>query len=170
MAAKNMHRLPKEKLKNRLKFSNNKKMEEIPERPGVYAIWKGEDLLYVGMAGRGWDNQSKKKGDGNLKSRLQNHAKARRNNILAYYLIENYVGTKITSNKWKEFREPGKEKTLQNEVRNFIKKELTYSYAVAENTTIKKGNKVYSGKIAADWENQLIDGALDGKKPEFNIK
>jgi len=30
--------------------------------------------------------------------------------------------------------------------------------------------KVYSGKLAAEWENQLINGALDGKKPEFNIK
>jgi len=170
MAAKEMHQLPKDKLKKRFKFSNNKQMEKIPEKPGVYAIWKGEGLLYVGMAGRGWDNQSKKKGDGNLKSRLQNHAKARRNNILAYYLIENYVGTKITSNKWKEFRDPEKEQTLQNEVRNFIKKELTYSYAVAENTTIKRDKKVYSGKLAAKGENELINGALDGQKPEFNIK
>ena len=65
MAAKEIHQLPKDKLKKRFKFSNNKQMEKIPEKPGVYAIWKGEGLLYVGMAGRGWDNQSKKKGGGN---------------------------------------------------------------------------------------------------------
>tara|TARA_B100001769_G_scaffold234831_1_gene198901 strand:+ start:19 stop:528 length:510 start_codon:yes stop_codon:yes gene_type:complete len=160
--------LPKKQLKNKKPFSDTRKLLKIPERPGVYAIWKNEDLLYVGMAGRGWDYQTSKRGNGNLRSRLQNHAKARRNNILAYYLIENYVGRKISKNQWEEFKDPSKNKTLQSEVQKYINTYLSYSYAVSE---IKgKNPRRYSGGVAAEWEKQLIAGVLDGIQPEFNIK
>ena len=99
---------------------------------------------------------------------MQNHAKARRNNILAYYLIENYVGRKISKNQWEEFKDPSKNKTLQSEVQKYINTYLSYSYAVSE--IRGKNPRRYSGGVAAEWEKQLIAGVLDGIQPEFNIK
>jgi excinuclease UvrABC nuclease subunit len=51
----------------------------VPDEAGVYAIFDGEELLYVGMAGRD--------GKGSLRRRLKDHATGQVVNIFAQYLF-----------------------------------------------------------------------------------
>lgn len=47
-------------------FSDQDKLNELPEEPGVYTIWKGDRFLYVGMAKE------------SLRKRLKSHASGHR--------------------------------------------------------------------------------------------
>lgn len=51
----------------------------VPDRPGVYVVYEGDEVLYVGMAGRN--------GRGSLRSRLQAHARGQIVNMFAQYLF-----------------------------------------------------------------------------------
>ncbi len=51
----------------------------VPDDAGVYAIYDGEELLYVGMAGRD--------GKGSLRRRLKDHASGQVVNMFAQYLF-----------------------------------------------------------------------------------
>src|SRR5207253_1745239 len=51
----------------------------VPNEAGVYAIFDGEELLYVGMAGRN--------GSGSLRKRLKDHATGQVVNMFAQYLF-----------------------------------------------------------------------------------
>lgn len=51
----------------------------VPDEPGVYAIFDGDELLYVGMAGRD--------GKGSLRRRLKDHASGQVANMFAQYLF-----------------------------------------------------------------------------------
>jgi excinuclease UvrABC nuclease subunit len=51
----------------------------VPDDAGVYAIFDGEELLYVGMAGRD--------GKGSLRRRLKDHATGQVVNMFAQYLF-----------------------------------------------------------------------------------
>ena len=52
---------------------------EIPQLPGVYVIYEGEEAIYVGMSGRN--------GKGNLRSRLRDHRSGQMVNMFAQYLF-----------------------------------------------------------------------------------
>ena len=52
---------------------------DVPDRPGVYVIYEGEEVLYVGMAGRN--------GKGSLRNRLRDHRSGQIVNIFAQYLF-----------------------------------------------------------------------------------
>jgi hypothetical protein len=51
----------------------------VPDRPGVYVVYGGDEALYVGMAGRN--------GRGSLRRRLQAHARGHVVNTFAQYLF-----------------------------------------------------------------------------------
>jgi predicted GIY-YIG superfamily endonuclease len=51
----------------------------VPELPGVYVIYDGDEVIYVGMAGRN--------GRGNLRNRLKDHASGQIVNMFAQYLF-----------------------------------------------------------------------------------
>lgn len=53
--------------------------QAVPDAPGVYVIYAGEDVLYVGMAGRN--------GKGSLRNRLRDHASGQIVNMFAQYLF-----------------------------------------------------------------------------------
>ena len=50
----------------------------VPAKPGVYVIFDGDELVYVGMAGRN--------GQGSLRNRLHDHASGQIVNMFAQYL------------------------------------------------------------------------------------
>ena len=52
---------------------------QVPEASGVYAIFDGPELLYVGMAGR--------EGKGSLRKRLRDHSSGQVVNMFAQYLF-----------------------------------------------------------------------------------
>jgi excinuclease UvrABC nuclease subunit len=51
----------------------------VPDAPGVYVINAGDEVLYVGMAGRN--------GRGSLRNRLRDHASGQIVNMFAQYLF-----------------------------------------------------------------------------------
>ena len=51
----------------------------VPDEPGVYVIYEGEEVLYVGMAGRN--------GRGSLRNRLKDHRSGQIVNMFAQYLF-----------------------------------------------------------------------------------
>ena len=55
---------------------------EIPQLPGVYVIYEGEEAIYVGMSGRN--------GKGNLRSRLRDHRSGQMVNMFAksYHVLK----------------------------------------------------------------------------------
>ena len=52
---------------------------DVPDRPGVYVIHEGSEVLYVGMAGRN--------GGGSLRKRLKDHRSGQIVNMFAQYLF-----------------------------------------------------------------------------------
>ena len=52
--------------------------DDVPDVPGVYVILDGDELLYVGMAGRD--------GKGSLRRRLRNHYTGNMVNMFKQYL------------------------------------------------------------------------------------
>ena len=53
--------------------------DHVPDLPGVYVIYEGAEVLYVGMAGRN--------GRGSLMRRLRDHASGQMVNMFAQYLF-----------------------------------------------------------------------------------
>ena|SRR5437867_929202 len=52
---------------------------QVPDAPGAYVIYDGDEAIYVGMAGRD--------GKGSLRRRLRDHASGQIVNMLAQYLF-----------------------------------------------------------------------------------
>ena len=158
-------KLPKSKLIKTESFADfEKNAHNIPTHPGVYAIWKDDELLYVGMAGKNWTKKRQKANHGHLQNRLKKHAAARRSNNLVYYLIQDYVGRSITEKQWRDISDPQKKVTLQDKVKEYMNYNLSYSYApVPREETDSKRKRA----IAREWEKQLIEGKL-GIKPKYN--
>ena len=57
----------------------NTDWSSVPDKPGVYVIYEGSEVLYVGMAGRN--------GKGNLRNRLRDHYSGQIVNMFAQYLF-----------------------------------------------------------------------------------
>ena len=53
--------------------------QEVPDTPGVYVIYEGDEVVYVGMAGRN--------GRGSLRNRLRDHRSGQIVNMFAQYLF-----------------------------------------------------------------------------------
>ena len=53
--------------------------DEVPDEPGVYVIYEGAEVVYVGMAGRN--------GKGSLRRRLKDHRTGQIVNMFAQYLF-----------------------------------------------------------------------------------
>lgn len=125
---------------------------EIPALPGVYAIWKGKTLIYVGEAGRNWTE--KKPGSGHLKGRLSDHARAQRADVFPTYVFERFVGRTLQDSDWKLI-ESG-EKHMNEYARDFIRSELSFSYLPTSDWTTAKS-----------MESDIQRGAL-GQRPIIN--
>jgi hypothetical protein len=125
---------------------------ELPELPGVYAIWRKTMLIYVGMSGKRWTPQ--KPGTSHLRRRLTDHANATRADVLPTLIFERFVGRGLSDSDWAEI-ESGKQH-MTDHVKAFIRAELSFSYAVTENT-----------KQACEWEMRLRQGEL-GQRPLIN--
>ena len=52
---------------------------KVPDEPGVYVIYEGDEVIYVGMSGRN--------GKGNLRNRLRDHCTGQIVNMFAQYLF-----------------------------------------------------------------------------------
>ena len=67
-----------ESLSDLIAFRNTD-WSSVPDTPGVYVIYEGSEVLYVGMAGRN--------GKGSLRNRLRDHYSGQIVNMFAQYLF-----------------------------------------------------------------------------------
>ena len=72
------HRPAAEVLRGKVPFGNVD-WQAIPDSPGVYVVYDGDEVIYVGMAGRN--------GRGSLRRRLRDHASGQIVNMFAQYLF-----------------------------------------------------------------------------------
>ena len=125
---------------------------DLPKLPGVYAIWRGSQLVYAGMTGENWTPE--RPGTSHLKQRLSDHARATRANVFQSYVFERFVGRHLQAADWDEL-EAGR-RHMNDYAREFIRAELSFSYAVARD-----------GQEARAWEDEIRAGAL-GQRPLIN--
>jgi hypothetical protein len=97
---------------------------------GVYAIWKGDELIYCGMSGREIETkvkaQLKKYG---LVTRLASHASGRLSgDQFCVYVANRFVIPSLTEEELPLFASG--ELTLDAGTRTFIHAQLDYSYAL----------------------------------------
>lgn len=129
---------------------------------GVYTIWKGKQLIYVGMSGRGWteaDIAAKRKrgerGKG-LVSRLSSHASGHRSgDQFCVYICDRYVLPRLCRDLDK-LDKANLSQTIDDLTRAFIREHLSYAFTV-----------VKDGKTALALEREIKQGAL-GVKPVLN--
>ncbi len=115
---------------------------DVPETPGVYAVFEGERLLYAGMAGRN--------GRGNLRKRLKNHRDGNMVNMLKQYLwfaIVQHLDSELATS-------PGE---AARRCRDYMTEMLSFRCLSCAD-----------GAQARGIEDQLKRGAGDWGKPEFN--
>lgn len=124
---------------------------------GVYAIWRGEELIYCGMSGRsivaGAEMPSKKHG---LITRLHSHASGRLSgDQFCVYVANRLVLPHLTSEELAEFGS-GRH-TLDGYARRLIHRDLEYQF-----TTVSGGAE------AMALEAECRRGRVFGQRPLLN--
>ena len=128
---------------------------------GVYTIWQGNRLIYVGMSGRGMkptdteapDEPKKAKG---LFTRLQSHANGRRSgDQFCVYVCDRLIVPELTSTQQEQIGQG--ELLLDAMTRKYIHDNFRYRYV-----------KTKDGREAFDLEREIQKHGLGGKLPELN--
>jgi hypothetical protein len=128
---------------------------------GVYTIWRGPQLVYVGMAGRSLDEAAIRQHAENgsrkgLADRLNSHASGRRSgDQFCVYVADRLVLPAMTAADL-EFVGRG-ELSLDARVREFVRRELQFRFVV-----------VRDGAEARELERVVRAGGLPAGKPLLN--
>jgi hypothetical protein len=128
---------------------------------GVYTVWRGDEFIYVGMAGRGLDEERIRSHAANgarkgLADRLNSHASGRRSgDQFCVYVADRLVLPSLSSD---EIRGIGSgELLLDSKVRGFVRGHLQFRFVVTRD-----------GREAAELERAIQRGALGDQKPFLN--
>ena len=129
---------------------------------GVYTIWRGDALLYVGMAGRSLTSDDvarhrseSARGKG-LFSRLNSHASGRRSgDQFCVYVADRLVLPTLAPDQIEAIGRG--ELALDGLTRTYIREQLTYRFAEAS-----------GGAEAREWEATIRRGALSAGAPLLN--
>lgn len=139
--------------------------EAVPLRAaGVYTIWRGDDLIYAGMSGRGAqaeDFVARPGPDGSGKgkwlwTRLDSHASGRRAaDQFNVYICERFIVPVLTH---EQQRDVGHGRLLLDQMtRDFIRAHLSYRFAIYP-----------SGEQAFTVEREVRAGGLPAGRPYLN--
>jgi hypothetical protein len=125
---------------------------EVPMRIGVYTIWDDDDFLaYVGIAYTANPNRQ-----GGLRGRLSSHASGQRSgDRFCVYVADLYVLPRLTQEAIKEIAAGAK--SFDAEVRDFIRKNFFFRYAVTDDD-----------QLARQLEVRVKQGALTAGPPRIN--
>jgi len=125
-----------------------------PVAAGVYLIWDGEDLIYVGMSGRQIEKNLHKRRYG-LYNRLQAHASGRLSgDQFCVYVANRLVIPNLTQKQLGQFRDG--DINLDILTREYVQ-QLDYQFCV-----------VNGSKEAFSLEEACKQGAFEGKMPLLN--
>ena len=141
----------------RFKFKNwpNSKLPQVAA--GVYVIWYGEQLIYVGMSGRDIEKAIK---DGKKKygiiTRLASHANGRLSgDQFSVYVANRIVIPELKQSQQKKFKDG--EITIDQMTKKFIRTSLEYQYLLVDKS-----------QDAYDLEMHCRRGVVFGSKPLLN--
>lgn len=134
----------------------------VPKSPGVYTIWQKEQLIYVGMAGRGVavaelneEGEPTRKTRG-LFGRLNTHANGKRSgDQFSIYVCDRFVVPQLSADEL-GLLEKGRF-DLDARTKAHVRQHYEYRYVVTE-----------TGMAAANLENQVKGGALGTGTPLLN--
>jgi hypothetical protein len=137
--------------------------EQVPKRAaGVYTVWDGDRLLYVGMSGRAMTAEDLEVSDGGrvvakgLWTRLNAHASGRRSgDQFCVYICDRFVVPGLTPSQQQQLA--AGTLSLDRLVRAIIRERLTYRFIVTADRT-----------EAARLEGAVQRGALSAGKPYLN--
>jgi hypothetical protein len=137
--------------------------EQVPKRAaGVYTVWDGDRLLYVGMSGRATTAEDLEVSDGGrvvakgLWTRLNAHASGRRSgDQFCVYVCDRFVVPELTSSQQQQLA--GGTLSLDSLVRAFVRDRLAYRFVVTAD-----------GTEAATLERDVRRGALSAERPYLN--
>lgn len=129
---------------------------------GVYSIWRGEELVYVGMAGRAWaaDEAGRRadaaKGRHGLASRLHSHASGRRSgDQFCVYVCDRFVIPDLTAEDLEGLR--CGLLSLDSRTRDYIRGKLGFRHILTPD-----------GQAALRIERQVRQEGLGGQRPLLN--
>ena len=126
---------------------------DVPAMPGVYAIWKDEELIYVGEAGKAWKPDKPPK-TSHVKYRLSDHFRGTKNDVFVIYIFERFLGRNLSDKDWDKI-EAG-ERGINFYAKQYIQSKLKFTFV---STT--------EHSEAMEYENVLRRGGL-GQKPTIN--
>ncbi len=133
--------------------------EEIPMvSVGVYTVWLGEQLLYVGYSGRNLrphEIKSAKKAKG-LMTRIKSHRSGlRTSDPFCIYVCDRFVVPKLDSEAIESLANGGQ--LLDGLTRRFVRQELSYRFITTDGS-----------ETARKIESQVRAGILNAGKPLLN--
>ena len=137
--------------------------ELVPKRAaGVYTVWDGDRLLYVGMSGRAMRAEDLEVGEGGrivakgLSTRLNAHASGRRSgDQFCIYVCDRFVVPALTSLQQQQLAAGSL--SLDSLTRAFVRELLAYRFVVTAD-----------GPEAAKLEEAVRRGVLSAGKPYLN--
>ena len=118
---------------------------DVPKgQPGVYLIYQGKDLKYVGMA------------SANLYGRLNQHARGRRSgDQFCVYVSDRLVMKNLTDEQLDGIGEGTY--SLDHQIRDFIRAELSYRYVLVPDDPTARALERYGLQLAKGQGAQLLN-------------
>jgi hypothetical protein len=137
--------------------------EQVPKRAaGVYTVWEGNRLLYVGMSGRALSAEDLEVKDGGrvvakgLWTRLNTHASGRRSgDQFCVYVCDRFVVPGLTASQQKQLA--AGTLSLDSLIRVFVRERLAYRFVITAD-----------GAEALRLERDVRRGTLSAGKPYLN--
>ena len=118
---------------------------EIPKgKPGVYLIYQGDHLIYVGMAKK------------NLLGRLTQHARGNRSgDQFCVYLGDRLVMPKLGIDQMKDLFSG--ELSLDHEIKKFVRSQLSYRYLLVKDDPTARALEAHGLQVAKGQGAELLN-------------
>jgi hypothetical protein len=137
--------------------------QQVPKRAaGVYTVWEGDRLLYVGMSGRALTTEDLEVSDGGwirpkgLWTRLNTHASGRRSgDQFCVYVGDRFVVPGLTPSQQQQLA--AGTLSLDSLIRAFVHERLSYRFVITAD-----------GTEALSREREVRRGSLSVGKPYLN--
>jgi hypothetical protein len=136
---------------------------QVPKRAaGVYTVWEGDRLLYVGMSGRAMTAEGLEVSEGGrvvakgLWTRLNSHASGRRSgDQFCVYVGDRFVVPELTPSKQQQLA--AGTLSLDSLIRAFVRDRLSYRFVITTD-----------GAEALRLEREVRRGSLSAGTPYLN--
>jgi len=102
---------------------------EVPKKPGCYLIWRGLQIIYVGVAGKSWTETNPK--TSHLKHRLGEHFRATKSDVFPIMVFERFVLNYISELQIENITTGKME--IRHLARDYIREHLSFTFVSTDN-------------------------------------